>query len=200
DKAAGREGGRLPRLLAEAGFALDDGNLEAASTALVALREADHRSVAATRLELELARTGGRWDEVLRLVSQLQAQKAIAADEARTLVRAARLAGFHAAAGDADGVAACWQGLSKEEMADRALVTEVLPLLADVGQGGLARRTVERLLDTQWDSVLARLYFACAGEGEDALQALKRAEKWLPLHADDAGLLASLGRQCIAAQ
>lgn len=200
DKAARREGGKAPRLLAEAGFALDDGNLEVARVALEELRMANHRSVAATRLEVELARADKRWDEVLRLVPQLQSQKVITVEEARRLMRAARLAAFRAKAGDEAALVASWRELSKQELADRTLIAGVLPLLADVGQGSLARRTVERLLDTQWDSTLARQYFACAGEGAEATEALRRAEKWLLEHPGDAGLLASLGRLCVAVQ
>ncbi|HLW05333.1 MAG TPA: heme biosynthesis HemY N-terminal domain-containing protein [Azoarcus sp.] len=200
DRAAEREGGQAPRLLAQASFALDDGKLEIARSALEELRGIPHRSVATTRLGMELARAQGRWDEVLRLVPELRSQKVITDEEARSLTRAARLADFRAKAGDEEALLASWRELSKQELADRALVAGVLPLLADVGQGPVARRTVERLLDAQWDSALARQYFACAGEGVEATEALRRAERWLPEHPGDAGLLASLGRQCMAAQ
>ena len=106
---------------------------------------------------------------------------------------------MRACAGNDIEVAACWRDLPKEDLADPVMLAAVLPLLAQTGQGALARRAVERLFDEQWDSELARLYHLCA-QGNDARDGLARAEKWLVTHPDDAGLLASLGRQCVAAQ
>ena len=199
DKAERCEGGRVPRLLAEAGFALERGALDAAAGVLEVLRASGHRSVASRRLELELARRQGKWVEVAEAVHQLQSERAMPADEARGLLRAARLEAFRVRAGSEIEVAACWRDLPKEDLADPALLAAVLPLLAQTGQGALARRTVERLLDEHWDSELVRLYYLCA-LGADARDGLARAEKWLAAHPDDAGLLASLGRQCLAAQ
>ncbi|MBA4741379.1 MAG: heme biosynthesis protein HemY [Azoarcus sp.] len=200
DKAGQREGGRAPRLLEQAAFAIDVGEFADARAALDALREGGHRSVAARQLALDLALAEERWDEVAELVPQLQSERALPTDEARRLQRAARIAGFRRRVSDATETAAYWRDLPKEDMADRKLIAEVVPMLAATGQGALARRTVERLLEEEWDSELARQYSLCAGEGAEADQALKRAEKWLAAHPDDAGLLASVGRQCMAAQ
>lgn len=199
DKAESCEGGRIPRLLAEAGFALQRGALDDAARLLDALRDSGHRSVTSRRLELELARLQGKWSDVAEAVHQLQAERAMPADEARALLRSARLEAFRANAGSDIEVAASWRDLPKEDLADPALVAAVLPVLAQTGQGALARRTVERLLDDNWNSELARLYHLCA-QGSDARDGLARAEKWLAAHPDDAGLLASLGRQCLAVQ
>ena len=198
DKAE-RYDGRIPRLLAEAGFALERGVLEKATSALDALRESGHRSVVSRRLELELARRQGKWAEVAESVHQLQSDRAMPADEARALLRAARLEAMRACAGNDIEVAASWRDLPKEDLSDPAMLAAVLPLLAQTGQGALARRAVERMLDEKWDSELVRLYHLCA-QGKDARDGLARAEKWLVAHPDDAGLLASLGRQCLAAQ
>lgn len=199
DRAEACPGGRVPRLLAEAGFALEHGALDRAETVLEALREEGHRSVAQRRLELELARRRGDWKAVAERVRQLQSERALAGAEARAMLRAARLEEFRACAGNEIELAARWRDLPKEDIADPAVLAAVLPLLAQTGQGGVARRAVERALDERWDSGLARLYHLCA-QGADAHDALARAEKWLAQHPDDAGLLASLGRQCAAAQ
>jgi HemY protein len=200
DKAGSRDGGRSPRLLAQAAFARDDGAFAAARAALDALREGGHQSVAARRVELDLARAEENWAKVIELVPKLQSERAITAREGRSLMRQARVAGFRARVGDANEIAAYWRDLPKEDVADRLLVAEVVPLLAASGHGAAARRTVERLLEAEWDSELARQYALCAGEGSEADQALRQAEKWLLKHPEDAGLLASLGRQCMAAQ
>lgn len=198
DKAE-RYDGRIPRLLAEAGFALERGALDTAEKTLDTLRDSGHRSVSSRRLELELARRQGKWEEVAEAVHQLQSDRAMPADEARGLLRAARLEAFRARAGNDIEAAACWRDLPKEDLADPVMLAAVLPLLAQTGQGALARRAVERVLDEQWDSELARLYHLCT-QGSDARDGLARAEKWLVTHPDDAGLLASLGRQCLDAQ
>lgn len=199
DKAERCNGGRIPRLLAEAGFALEHGHLDEASRLLETLRENGHRSIASRRHELELARRRGDWASVEESVRGLRSDRALSADEAGALLRAARLEAFRASAGDEVEVAARWRDLPKEDIADPGMLAEVLPLLARTGQGGLARRAVERALDERWDSALARQYHHCA-TGAEAKDALARAERWLEAHADDAGLLASLGRQCMASQ
>jgi HemY protein len=71
-------------------------------------------------------------------------------------------------------------------------------MLAEAGQGAIARKTLEKLLDADWDGALARLYGHCA-DG-DAVACLARAEGWLREHPKDAGLLHALGRLCLAAQ
>lgn len=200
DKAEASEGGRVPRLLTEAEFAIDGGDPADARRILDALREDGHRSAAARALALEVARAEARWDEVVDLVRQLQSDRAIDPEEARQLMRCARVAGFGSRAGNAVELAAYWRDLPKEDIADAQLISQVVPLLAASGQGVLARRTVERLLDAEWNSALARQYALCAGEGAEANEALSRSEKWLAAHPDDAGLLASLGRQCMTAQ
>ena len=199
DRAESCEGGRIPRLLAQAGFELERGALNEAAATLEALRLSGHSSMASLKLELDLAHRLGKWEEVATAVHQLQAERALPKEDGRALLRAARLAGFRAHAGNPVELAACWRDAPKEDLADPVFVATVLPLLAEVGQGGLARRTVERLLDEKWDSDLARRYYLCA-QGDDARDGLARAEKWLTLHSDDAGLLASLGQQCVNAQ
>ena len=50
-------------------------------------------------------------------------------------------------------------------------------------------------LNTQWDSELVTLYGDCL-QGESRGQ-LEQAERWLPQHPDDAGLLLTLGKLCL---
>lgn len=198
ERAESAEGGLLPRLLAEASFAVDDGRLVEGRALLDRLYEQGHRSTAARRLALRIARREGRWEEVAELVTRLQSVHAIAPEEARKLLRLARIEAFRRRAGDAVELAACWRDLPKEDVADGALLAEIVPLLATGGQASLARRSVEKALDAQWDSELARQYALCVANEGEAETSLARAEKWLAEHPGDAGLLASLGRQCLA--
>lgn len=194
------EQGRTARVLTEAEVAIDNGRHDEARVLLDSLDSSGRESVAALSMALGVARAQGRWEDVSELVARLQRQHAITAVDANALLRRARVEGFRARAGDAEAIAAYWRELSKAELADPILVTQVIPLLAATRQGALARRNVERLLETQWSSELARHYVLCSGQGEEARDALSRAEKWLVAHPEDAGLLFSLGRQCMAAQ
>jgi HemY protein len=199
-KAMSADGGRTSALLTEAELAIADGAWDAAEEALETLRKGDHSSAAASRLQLELARSRGDWKAVPDLVRQLLANRAIGADEGRGLVRAAHLAMLESLDGQPEELAEYWRKLGKEDHADRELVLRAVPLLARGGKGAVARKDVERLLDSDWDSALARRYALCAGDGEEARDALSRSERWLNRQPDDPGLLYALGRQCMAAQ
>ena len=199
-KAMSADGGRTASLLTEAELAIADGAWDSAAEALETLRKGDHSSVAASRLQLELAQARGDWKAVPELVRQLLAHRAISADEGRLLVRKAHLAMLESLVGQPEEMAAYWRKLGKEDHADRELVLRALPLLARAGKGAVARKDVERLLDGEWDSHLARRYALCAGEGEEARDALSRSERWLNRQPDDPGLLFALGKQCMVAQ
>lgn len=199
-RAAGDDEGRIAQLLTEAELAIAANRYEDAAAALEALRRREHRSTMALRMSLDVAKALGRWEQVPELVRQLIANRAMTAETARPLIRRAHLERMRALGDDAEQLAAYWRALSKDDLGDDELVVQALPLLAAVGQGAIARRTVERLLDGRWNSALVRRYALCAGEGDEAKDALSRAEKWLKQHPEDAGLLYSLGRQCMASQ
>ncbi len=202
DKAAASDEGRIAQLLTGAELALGRGDVDEAARSLDALRKRTkgHLGTSALRLALEVARRRHRWDEIIDLVGRLSANKAINADEAGGLLREARLLRLKELVGDPDKMAEFWRGLGKEDLADRLFVMQALPVLAKVGKAAIARKTVERLLEIEWNSELARCYVLCSGEGDEAKDALSRAERWLTAHPDDPGLLYSLGRQCMVAQ
>lgn len=199
-KAMSADDGLTAALLTEAELAVADGAWDAALDALEALRKAEHSSVVASRLRLDLAQARNDWSQVPELVRQLLAHRAITADEGRQLVRKAHLSMLESRLGQAEEVADYWRKLGKEDHSDRELVFHALPILAKAGKGAVARKDVERLLEGQWDSQLARRYALCSGEGEEARDALSRSEKWLNRQPDDPGLLFALGKQCMVAQ
>lgn len=201
-RAGELDGGRTAQLMTEAELALSRGDDDDAGRSLDMLqkRTQGHLGSAGLRLSLELARRQHRWDAIIDLVGRLVAHKAMNADEARTLLREARLLRLHELANDTEGLVEFWRGLSREDLADREFVEQALPILHRSGKGAIARKTVDRLLEDQWSSSLARHYVLCASEGDEAKDALSRAERWLTSHPEDAGLLYSLGRQCMGAQ
>lgn len=200
ERAGATTEGRVAKLMTETELALDAGECVDASRSLDGLRAQGHRSSAALRMGLEVARKQGKWEQVTEIVTRLLADKGISPEQARPLIVRAHIERLHALVGDPEQLAAYWRGLSREDLADPAFVVQALPMLAAAGKGAIARKTVERLLDAEWNSAIARQYTLCAGEGDEAKDALSRAERWLTNHPEDAGLLYSLGRQCMAAQ
>lgn len=194
------EEARVARLMTEAELAIEGRRFEEAAERLEMLRLAGHRHIAAVRLSLRVASALQRWDEVLRLTRQLYKHKALSEEQAAPLLRRAHIERLKELGGDAAALADYWNGIPGDELRDRRFVERAVPMLSAVGQGALARRTLERLLDEEWDGGLARLYAHC-GDGEgDAVACLARGEAWLKQQPRDAGLLFALGRLCIAAQ
>ncbi|NMG44837.1 heme biosynthesis protein HemY [Aromatoleum toluvorans] len=198
-RAAEQEGeSRVARLMTEAELAVEGRRFEEAAERLEHLRMAGHRHIALLRLSLRVASALARWDEVLRTARQLYKHKAMSEEQMRSVLRRAHLERMRELAGDAEGLAAYWKGIPADELSDRRMVERAVPYLAATGQGALARKTLERLLEAEWDSGLARLYGSCC-EG-DAVDCLARGEKWLRMYPKDAGLLYALGRLCANAQ
>jgi HemY protein len=184
--------------MTEAELAVEGRRFEEAAQTLESLRLAGHRHIAMLRLSLRVASALARWDEVLRLARQLRKHKALSDDQAQPLVRRAHLERLRGFDGDAEALAAYWRSIPDDELNDRRMVERAVPYLAAAGQGAVARKSLERLLDAEWDSALARLYAYC-GE-DDAVGCLARGEGWLREHPKDAGLLHALGRLCLSAQ
>ncbi|NMG33819.1 heme biosynthesis protein HemY [Azoarcus sp. TTM-91] len=194
------EEARVARLMTEAELAVEGRRFEEAAERLEMLKLAGHRHIAALRLALRVASALERWDEALRLTRQLHKHKALSDEQAAPLIRRAHVERLKELAADRAALAAYWLEIPADELQDRRLVERAMPLLAAAGEGPAARRTLERLLDEEWDSGLARLYAHC-GDGEgDPVACLAKGEGWLKRQPRDAGLLFSLGRLCMGAQ
>ena len=192
--------GDVARLMTEAELALDGRRFDEAAARLATLREAGHLHIAMLRLESHAALALGRWEVLVATVRQLRKHKALTDEQAAPMLRRAHVERMRELAGDGGALVAYWKEIPSNELQDRGLIERVLPLLAGVGHGELARKQVERLLDERWDSALARQYACCAvGEG-DVRACLQKAEGWLVQHARDADLLFALGQLCISAQ
>lgn len=190
----------VARLMTEAELAVEGRRFEEAAARLATLRETGHRHIAMLRLEASVASALGRWEELVATVRQLRKHKALTEEQAAPMLRRGHVERMRELAGDGTALVAYWKQIPTNELQDRGLIERVLPLLARVGHGELARKQVERLLDERWDSDLASQYAWCAvGEG-DVRACLQKAEGWLPQQPRDAGLLFSLGQLCASAQ
>jgi HemY protein len=189
---------RAARLMSEAELAVEDRNFELAAERLETLRLLGNRQIAALRLSLRVASALRRWDEVLKLARQLYKHKALSDEQVAPVIRRAHVERMRELVGDGKALADYWKAIPSTEMKDRRMVERAVPLLVAGGQGALARRKVEQLLDAEWDTELARLYALCGQD--DAVACLAKAEGWLKQHPKDAGLLHALGRLCLQAQ
>lgn len=194
------EEGEVARLMTEAELAIERRNFDEAAARLETLRKAGHRHIALLRLESRVASALGRWEELVHITRQLRKHKALTDEQAAPRLRRGHVERLKELAADPAALTAYWREIPAAELQDRGLIERALPLLAAAGQGALAKRQVERLLDEHWDSALARRYAFCAdGEG-DARACLQKAEGWLQRQPQDAGLLFALGRLCIDEQ
>ncbi|MDR1854408.1 MAG: heme biosynthesis protein HemY [Azoarcus sp.] len=190
------EPARVARLMTEAELAIRSHDFDEAEQKLAALGQ-DGRHIAALRLSLRVAAALKHWDDVLKLTRQLRKHKALTDEQARPLLCRANVERLRAQVDDGEALAEAWNAIPAVEREDPELVTQAVPLFAHSGKGLVIRRTLERLLDHEWDSHLASLYGACGGEEQTCL---KRAEDWLKAHPRDPGLLFALGRLCFATQ
>jgi len=191
------------RLMTEAELAIVSCDYEEAARKLEILQPDGRRNIAAMRLLLRVSMALWRWDESLHLIRLLRKHKALSGEQARPLLCRAHVERLRACADDdsdvdgrGDDLANLWKAIPAEEREDRQLILEAVPLFARAGKGHVLRRTVERLLDAEWDTALARLYGFCGDVGA----CLAKGENWLLDHREDPGLLFSLGRLCAELQ
>lgn len=186
------------RLMLEAEMYLDARRHDEAIAVLARLQQTTGRHIAALRLELRARQGAGHWDEVLRIVRQLEKRKAMSADAARELRRQAHCANIARCAGDRARLLACLDRIPAGERGARVAREAVRALLA-LGVRSEARQIIEEQVEREWDSALIARYAEADGE-DDALARIARADGWLTQHPDDPALLVALGRLCMIRQ
>ncbi len=185
------------RLMLEAEMCIDGRRFEAAVAILARLQQVAGRHIAALRLELRAQQGCGNWEEVLRIVRQLEKRDAIAAEAARELTLKAHQENVARRCGDAAQLRAYLDRVPATDFGPRLTQAAAAALMA-VGAHDDARRCIERQLERAWDADLADLYGR--GDGDDAIARIARAEAWLTRHPQEASLLVTLGRLCMRCQ
>lgn len=183
------------RVMTEAEMAIEGHRFEEAAASIDQLKGGEGRPVATLRLALNVAQANGDWDEVIRIARQLNKHGLLGPEQVERIVRQAHLAALRDRDGQPDAIDNYWNAIPADDQRDRELVRQVAPLIVGNGRGALLRRVLEKLLDAQWESDLARWYGYCSED--DPRACLARAEKWLESRPNDAGLLFSLGRLCM---
>ena len=187
------------RLMLEAEMCLDARRFEDAVAVLVRLQQLAGRHIAALRLELRAQQGCGNWDEVLRIVRQLEKRDAIAAEVARELKLKAHQQNIIRRSAD---VAQLRIGLDRVPAAEFGprLTHAAAEALIALGAHEDARRLIERQLEQTWDAALVDLYGRGEGPVGEMAARIARGEAWLKQYPHEAALLVALGRLCMRLQ
>lgn len=164
--------------------------------ALEVLRELNRsgtRHIASQRLALNSMLRTGAWEDALKTARQLEEHKAIHP----AMMERAREAAY-AGLFDAQDAQGLRLQLRKVPSGERRMVPVARILAGALIAAGLvqeARDLIEGALDLAWDDELGDLYAGC----DDATATrLARCEAWRTRYPDQAGLLLTLGRICVA--
>jgi HemY protein len=199
------EGVRGAALLSRAVMALAERDYGAARDALRSLQGSGARHIAALRLLLRAERGLRNWDEVLRLTAQLAKRDAIAPGLAEEYRVQAHVDVLAQAAAERGAFEERWRRVPSREQAGTRVAAAAARHATALGLAALAREALEKALAAEWVSSLAAQYgelppMAGAARIEEAGRRIERAERWLLEHAQDAALLAALGRLCAQAE
>jgi HemY protein len=202
---AGGESLHAARLLTQAELALDGRDFIGARDALRSMHGTGPRHIAAALMQLRAERGAQNWEEVLRLASLLAKRGALPpaiAEEHRVQAHVELIARD---AGDRNSLETRLRRIAPDDLAHPRVAAAAARRAAALGAAPLVRELVERSLGAEWNAALLALYgdigkLDAEKRQQEARARIERAERWLREHADDAPLLATLGRLCVAAE
>ena len=194
--AEGRKiGDSTMRLMATTKFMLDQHDSSAALDALEELRASGVKGhPGALSLELKAQQLAGNWDEVLRVLDQLEKRASIDVTVASQLRQQAWLNKIRQQA-DLAGLTASLKNVPADIKRQSRFVAIAARALMQQGGGALAEQLLSASLNAQWDGELVALYGEC--QSGDTVAQIEQAERWLALHKQEAGLLLALGKLCL---
>ncbi len=193
------------RLLTQAELALEERDFVGARDALRSLHGTGPRHIATARMQLRAERGAQNWEEVLRLATLLAKRGGLAPAMAQEHRVQAHIELLSRESGERAALEARLRRIPAEELAHPRVAAAAARRAGALGNAALAREIIERSLSSEWNTALVQLY----GElpkvepqkaQEEARLRIERGERWLHEHAEDAALLAALGRLCISAE
>ena len=184
---------RQARLAVQASLLLDDRRYDDALAVLRELSASEPKRISTQRMLMKAHQRLGHWDEVRRLATALAKRGALAEAAAAQLRITAQIETLRQQAGDATGLAACWQ--RTDDRLDARVARSAAQLFIDGGDCRRAHEIVAAALEAEWSEDLILLYGECLGA--DVLGQIERAEKWLKSRPRDRALLLTLGRLCL---
>lgn len=185
---------RGARLAVQASLLLDDRRDDDALVVLRELSASEPKRISTQRMLMKAHRRLGHWDEVRRLAAALGKRGALPEVAATQLRITAQIEALRQQAGEATGLAECWQ--RTEDKRDARVARTAAQLFIAGGDCRRAHEIVAAALDAQWNDELILLYAECLGA--DVLAQIERAENWLKSRPRDRALLLTLGRLCLA--
>lgn len=187
---------RAAGLMLAAEMQLEVQDFEAAARTIRDLQAVAGRHLAALRLDLRAQQGLANWDEVLRLVRQLDKHDALAPGAVEEIRERAHRAALRTRQGDASRLEAYWRAMPEAERSDRLTGDYARAQLA-AGAGVAAQMAIETALARAWVPELVALY----GEilGGDVAARLALAESWRagPDRGADPTLALTLARLCL---
>ena len=177
----------------QASLLLDERRYDDALAILRELSANEPKRVSTQRMLMKAHQRLGHWDEVRRLAAALAKRGALAEAAATQLRITAQIELLRQQAGDAAGLAACWQ--RTDDPLDARVARSAAQLFIAGGDCRRAHEIVAAALEADWNEDLILLYGDCLGA--DVLGQIERAEKWLKSRPRDRALLLTLGRMCL---
>src|SRR5487761_2310075 len=166
---------RQARLAVQASLLLDDRRYNDALSVLRELSASGGKRIATQRMLMKAHQRLGHWSEVRRLAAALGKRGALSEVVATQLRITAQIEALRQQAGDANGLAQCWQ--QTEDRLDARVARTAAQLFITSGDCRRAHEIIAAALDAQWSEDLILLYGECLGT--DALAQIERAENWL---------------------
>ena len=185
---------RGARLAVQASLLLDDRRDDDALVVLRELSASEPKRISTQRMLMKAHQRLGHWDEVRRLAAALGKRGALPEVAATQLRITAQIEALRQQAGDAAGLAACWQ--HTDDKHDARVARTAAQLFIASGDCRRAHEILAQALEAEWNEELILLYAECLGA--DVLAQIERAENWLKSRPRDRALLLTLGRLCLA--
>lgn len=185
-------------LVTQAEMLLEEHDYSGAREALQRLHLSGPKHIASLRLLLRAEHGARNWDEVLRLAAHLARRGAIPPALAQEYKAQAILELLARSAGDARSLGESWRRLASVDQLNPRVAAAAVRHARELDAGAFAREIIEKALAQEWDARLVELYGDAPAA--EAMTRIERAERWLHEHADDAGLLRTLGRLCVRAE
>ena len=191
---------RAPALITQAEMHLKHKQLQAAQAALEQLDATGEQNARGLLLLAGVFRQTGNWERLQALEPRLRSTRGIStqvADETVTQVYLDRLKAAGTAM-DAKLLASAWKQLPKSLAQTPEIVGAYARAAMACNDHAAAEAQLRALLGRQWDESAITIYGDI--EAAEPLEALERAEQWLPKHAEDPALLLTCARLSMRAE
>jgi HemY protein len=188
---------RAPALIMQAELHLKHKQLQAALAALQQLEASGEQNTRGLLLLARVYRQLGDWQQLQALEPRLRSTRAIGAAIADETVVDIYLGKLRAAT-NRQQLEATWRETPKRLSQRPDVVIAYARAAMACEDHPAAEVELRELLKQRWDETAVLTYGEL--EPDEPLEALERAERWLPDHAEDAALLLTCARLCVWAE